>query len=305
MNLFLADFLKLKRPLMLWLSLAMAVGAIGIASMGQQRAATQLRRDQVALRAAQTTQPQDGQPREQVVLQARQQLRNSEADTALIGATQSWLGALGLALDLTCSALGVVILLLAACAHVGGEWSHGTMKEVLIASGRRGRLIGAKMITLFVFGGWLVVCSWVGLALWGVVSRHLYPINHPASPSVTADWVLPMAWRAPLVVLFFVALAVMLTIIVRNSVAALLAAAVVLLGANIFGEFGPWRRLSPASWVSTLMRFADRPYFSSHYWVGSLSKLSPLTSALALAGLSAVLTLVAIAVIHGREAMRE
>jgi hypothetical protein len=240
-----------------------------------------------------------------MVQQARRQLQDTEAETALIGATQSWLGALGIALDLTRSALGVVVLLLAACAHVGGEWSHGTMKEVLIASGRRGYLISAKMVTLLVFGGWLVVCSWIGLALWGVASRHLYPISHPASLSVTADWVLPMAWRAPFVILFFVVLAVMLTIAIRNSVAALLAGAIVLLGINILGEFGPWRRLSPASWVGTLMKFYDRPYFSNHYWVGSVSKLSSLTSGLALAGLTAVLALVAIAVIHGREALRE
>jgi hypothetical protein len=108
-----------------------------------------------------------------------------------------------------------------------------------------------------------------------------------------------------LVILFFVALAVMLTLIVRHSLAALLAGVIVLLGVNVFGEFGPWRRFSPASWVGTMMKFNDGPYFGSRYWVGSLPKLSPLTSGLALAGLSSLLVLVAFAVMHGREALRE
>lgn len=332
MRVFLADLGKLRRPLTLWLTLVTVAVSILIAAQGHSDAS---RSRQSAVRSiaeaeeavARLSDPTiwgetlAGDPEEhrealeQMVQVQREMLEQTIQETSLSVATQGSLGALGIALGLVCSAVGAFVILVAASAHVAGEWTGMTIKETLIADRRRGMTIVAKSVSMFLLGIWLLVWSWIGAALWGLVSKQIYSLDASASTAEVFDWIGPMLWKAPLAILFFAGLAVALSVAVRNSVGALFGGAVVIGGLIIMMRFQSAARFSPAAWLASWMDFQPRPSLFDHLWPNMLADQvyteqvievphwSWGTNSLALAALTAALILAAILIMRRRDAL--
>lgn len=314
MSYLVADLCKLRRPLCIWLSLAMAGLSILLGTLSQEPAGWQLKRARDGLSQFQANPPppeyfglQPGPEYEKALRTESSDLQRfltqTEEDAALVGATQNPLGALGLAVGLTCSMLGAVVILLGAGGHVAGEWSGVTIKELFLADGRRGRLVLAKTFTLFVFGLWLVLCSWLSLAIWGLVSKHVFPIAQPATTSATLDWMVPQLWRGPLVLLLFAASAVALGIVIRHPVGTVLGGVVTIFIFNYMTRYDSVARFSPAAWVASLMGFQRKLLLIDHVWSESTLGLSWRVSAGGLVVTIVVLLAAAVVSVRKRDAL--
>lgn len=289
MRVFWADFSKLRRPLTLWITIVMMAAGVLFAANSQSGANSQLQFAKINVRDAQSAvnsiksgqvKKDPNNPMMTDLEMAQSNLENAkqwypqvQKDSVFAASTQRPLGALGMAIGTVCSLVGAFALVIMASGHVAGEWTGLTIKEALIADRRRGMTIFAKLVSLFVFGVWLVVCSWVAIMIWGLISRHIYTlVANVASTSAVSEWVLPMTWRAPLAVLFFVTLAVFLAVLIRNNIGTLLAGAAIIVGVNIIGAaFRTVARFTPASWLADWMDFKYRSNFSDHLWVGKLA----------------------------------
>jgi hypothetical protein len=279
----LADIRKLWRPFYLWTTLGIVLLSLLLATVSQQTASGTLSGSREILAWLQSRPPADQvhlAPGLEYDLWLEENLESQEdyvqqveKDAGLAGASQSPLGALGLAVAFMCSMPGVFAILLVASMHVGGEWSGRTVKEVLVADGSRFRFVWVKSVVVFLFGLWLLVCIWIGLILWGLVSKAVFPINTPASAETTLDWLLPMLWRSPLVLALFVVLGVVLTVAVRHPIPSLLAGVLVVFVVNIVVRFRAIAAASPASWVASLMGFKQEPLLWDGIWASQPERL--------------------------------
>jgi hypothetical protein len=331
MRVFLADMSKLRRPLTLWLTLVTVAVSILFAAMGHSQAnnSRQAAINSVAeaeQAVARLSDPQNeqmlaGDPedrraaREDYLRVMREQLDQTIEESGLSVATQGPLGALGIALGMICSLVGAFVILVAASGHVAGEWTGMTIKETLIADRRRGMTIVAKVVSMFLLGIWLLVCSWIGVTVWGLVSKQIYSLNAAASTSEVFDWIGPMLWKAPLAILFFVGLAIALSVAIRNSVGTLFGGAVALGGLIIMMQFKSVDRFSPAAWLASWMDFQPRPSLNDHLWPNMLADLAGTenvakvphwswgTNSLALAALTVVLIVAAVLIMRRRDAL--
>jgi hypothetical protein len=191
-----AESVKLWRPLTLGLGVGMALLSILVGSMNQEPAAFNIKaiKSGIVLQREHPSSPADlglssaGAKYQTALRQnlafAESDLAQSLHDASIVGATQHPLGAVGLAAGFTASMLGGFVLLLIAGLSVGGEWSGRTIKEVLVRDGRRWRLTVAKVVSLWLVGLWLMLCSWIGLVLLGLVSRHVWLIPQNVSAAV-------------------------------------------------------------------------------------------------------------------------
>jgi hypothetical protein len=66
-----------------------------------------------------------------------------------------------------------------AGGHVGGEWSGRTLKNLLTQCGHRGRLLAAKLGSLWLAGVGLVGVCWAALAVAGPVLAKVDQLPDP------------------------------------------------------------------------------------------------------------------------------
>lgn len=231
---------------------------------------------------------------QQDIADAKGFLGETRQNSALVSATQHPFGALGLALGLTCSMLGAFLIIVGASGHVAGEWTGLTAKELFVADGKRARFVLAKMLSTFLLGVWLLFCSWVGLALWGPISRHLFPIDSSATATQVHQWVVPQIWACVLVLILFAAVAAILGILTRHPIATLLIGVVVIFLVNYATRFDSVARYSPAAWVASLMGFHRKLLLIDHVWSESPQHLP---EAWAIAGVCALCLVLVVAVI--------
>lgn len=230
-------------------------------------------------------------------------LREVEENVALARATQSPLGAGGLAAGLMSSALGIFALLILAGFHVAGEWSRNSIKEVLVQNSRRAQLVVAKLVSLWIAGLWLLVASWVAFVLWGLVSQHVYPIAVASSPEAVG-WSLALLSRAPLVILAVAALGVLAGVLVRSPIGALSASALTVVGAALVGgSVQVLTKYSPAVWIADWMGFESRQYVVYFLWLRKVRQVNELWMGLALACLTLVVTAAAVVLMKRRDAL--
>gem|GEM_PF-1736363 len=298
----LGDLSKLRRPLTLWLTLGAAALVLLTAIMSQESASRQWQIAQDNLKLLKTNPPppsayglaSSGPEYDRVY---RQDLRDAHrfiAETreisALVGATQHPVGALGFALGQLCSGIGALIVLFLAAGHVSGEWSLRTIKDVLIADGRRGYFVAYKSVSVFVASLWFVLFTWVVLILWGLISQRIYPIPGRAPTSAVADWTLPRLEVAPLILATVSVAAVLLAILMRSVLGTVLAGTIVVALLNVVTRSSALERYSPASWIASLMGYQRRQYLIDHVWAEQSISLTTTTAAVGL-GLGMVVLL--------------
>jgi hypothetical protein len=226
-----------------------------------------------------------------------------ENDAALVSATQSPLGALGVVLGSMCSMLGFSLVLLSSSAHCAAEWPGQTIKEIHIAGGGRGTFAATKVLSIFLFALWSSLCSWLVLIVWGLLSKRLFPIQYPASGRATIDWLLPMLRGSLLVLFLFVVFCVFLCVTIRNPIGVVLSGAVVVVGCNIVTRFDSIAIVSPAAWVAAFMGFERHNFLQDHIWANRNPDLTTSTAGLAITALTALLLFLSFAVIRRRDVL--
>ena len=137
----------------------------------------------------------------------RARMAQAGAQPAQVAAQLNPLAAGAEAAGLMASLPGALALALLAGAHIGGEWSGRTMKNLLTQQGHRWRVLAAKLVSLWLAGVGLIAVCWLALAAAGPVLAH---IDHLPAAHESAAHALSLAGsqaaRALLVLAAFAAI---------------------------------------------------------------------------------------------------
>jgi ABC-type transport system involved in multi-copper enzyme maturation permease subunit len=314
-GLVLGDLAKLWRPLMLWLSLGVAALIVTTAVISQESAALQWRiaTDNLVL-LQRSPPPPEGFGLKSAGPEYQKALRQSMADAhafiestrqevAMVGATQHPVGAAGLALGHMCSLIGALFLLLAAGGHVAGEWQTRTIKDVLVAEGRRARFVLAKSMTIWIVAVWFLLLSWAAVVVWGLVSQRVYPIAHPASMTAALDWTLPRLESAPLILAFMSVAAVFVAVLVRSGLGTVLGGTMTLTVFNVATRSATVEHFSPAAWFASLMDFQRSPFLIDHIWAEKALTVAASSSVVELVVFTGALAAAAVVLMRKRDVL--
>ncbi len=310
-----SEIRKVCGPLLLWVTMAMAIGAVVVAVMSHETSSSDLKWAQENARSwenGQSPTPEEvgmvaGAEYDQWVADSKQDAQRyyleAKSGSAIARSTQSPLGAGGLAAATVGSALGAFALLLLAGFHVSGEWSRNSIKETMLQSGRRVQFIVAKLVSLWLVGLWLLLVSWVVLVLWGLVSQHVFPI--PADHSSEAvGWSLALIAKAPLTILLVASLGVVAGILMRNPIGSLaLSTFAVLVTAFLPTVNSTLAKLSPPVWIADWMDFRQRDFLVYFWWLRKVRDVSLTYTGLAMIALVCVSMVVAAVVMKRRDVL--
>lgn len=311
----LGDIAKLRRPFMLWLSLGVVAMVVMTAAMSHESAALQWRvvRDNLSLLQKNppppesygltTKGPEYRALYQQDLADARRSIEDTRSQIAMVAATQHIIGALGLALGHLCSIVGFLFILLVAAAHVAGEWNLKTIKEVLVAEGRRTRFILAKCVAVFFAASWFVFISWVALVAWNLISRSIYSMPDSASAAATLHWTVSRFEAAPLILVFASIFSVFFALLVRSGLGAVLGGVMTLTVLNIATRSSTAEQFSPAAWIASLMDFQRHQYLIDHVWAESSIAVSVSSSFVWLAISAALIAAAAVIVMKRRDVL--
>ena len=186
----------------------------------------------------------------------RARVNQASAEPAQVAAQLNPLAAGAEAAGLMASLPGALALALLAGAHIGGEWSGRTMKNLLAQQGRRWRVLAAKLVSLWLAGIGLIAVCWVTLAAAGPV---LVRVDHLPAPHESAAHALSLAGsqavRALLVLAAFAGIGLLAAVATRGTIgttAATAGAVIAMLIATSLPALGRW---TPATWVQAWMGF--------------------------------------------------
>jgi ABC-2 family transporter protein len=186
----------------------------------------------------------------------RARVNQASAEPAQVAAQLNPLAAGAEAAGLMASLPGALALALLAGAHLGGEWSGRTMKNLLAQQGRRWRVLAAKLVSLWLAGIGLIAVCWVALAAAGPV---LVRVDHLPAPHESAAHALSLAGsqaaRALLVLAAFAGIGLLAAVATRGTIgttAATAGAVIAMLIATSLPALGRW---TPATWVQAWMGF--------------------------------------------------
>ena len=186
----------------------------------------------------------------------RARVNQASAEPAQVAAQLNPLAAGAEAAGLMASLPGALALALLAGAHIGGEWSGRTMKNLLAQQGRRWRVLAAKLVSLWLAGIGLIAVCWVALAAAGPL---LVRVDHLPAPHESAAHALSLAGsqaaRALLVLAAFAGIGLLAAVATRGTIgttAATAGAVIAMLIATSLPALGRW---TPATWVQAWMGF--------------------------------------------------
>jgi hypothetical protein len=186
----------------------------------------------------------------------RARVNQASAEPAQVAAQLNPLAAGAEAAGLMASLPGALALALLAGAHIGGEWSGRTMKNLLAQQGRRWRVLAAKLVSLWLAGIGLIAVCWVALAAAGPV---LVRVDHLPAPHESAVHALSLAGsqaaRGLLVLAAFAGIGLLAAVATRGTIgttAATAGAVIAMLIAPSLPALGRW---TPATWVQAWMGF--------------------------------------------------
>jgi hypothetical protein len=186
----------------------------------------------------------------------RARVNQASAEPAQVAAQLNPLAAGAEAAGLMASLPGALALALLAGAHIGGEWSGRTMKNLLAQQGRRWRVLAAKLVSLWLAGIGLIAVCWVALAAAGPV---LVRVDHLPAPHESAAHALSLAGsqaaRGLLVLAAFAGIGMLAAVATRGTIgttAATAGAVIAMLIATSLPALGRW---TPATWVQAWMGF--------------------------------------------------
>ena len=213
---------------------------------------------------------------------AREQARVNQvnAQPAQVAAQLNPLAAGAEAAGLMASLPGALALALLAGAHIGGEWSGRTMKNLLTQQGRRWRGLAAKLASLWLAGGGLIAGCWLALAAAGPVLAHA---DHLPASHESAGHAISLAGsqvaRALLVLAAFAAIGLLAAVLTRGTIGTTATAAGVVIAMLIAASLPGTGRWTPATWVQEWMGFpvgqASITSLPANFWSRFISSTGP------------------------------
>ncbi len=239
----------------------------------------------------------------QVRASERARLNQANSEPARVAAQLNPLAAGAEAAGLMASLPGALALALLAGAHVGGEWSGRTMKNLLTQQGRRWRVLAAKLVSLWLAGVGLIGACWIALAIAGPVLAHL---DHLPAAHQSAAHALGLAGsqiaRALLVLALFAVIGLLAAVVTRSTIGTTAAAAGSVIAILIAASLPAAGRWTPATWVQGWMGFpagqASITSLPANFWSRFINANgtapSHLAGLLGLAGVLAVCSALAV-----------
>ena len=224
----------------------------------------------------------------------RARLAQANAQPAHVAAQLNPLAAGAEAAGLMASLPGALALALLAGAHIGGEWSGRTMKNLLTQQGWRWRVLAAKLISLWLAGAGLLAVCWVALAAAGPV---LVRADHLPAAHQSAAHALGLAGsqvaRALLVLAVFAAIGLLAAVLTRGTIGATAATAGVIIAMLVAASLPGTGRWTPATWVQDWMGFpagqASITSLPTNFWSRFISATAAHGELLGLLGLAGLL----------------
>ena len=239
----------------------------------------------------------------QAMARERARVAQANAQPAQVAAQLNPLAAGAEAAGLMASLPGALALALLAGAHIGGEWSGRTMKNLLTQQGRRWRVLAAKLASLWLAGVGLIAVCWLALAIAGPV---LVRIDHLPAAHESAAHAISLAGsqaaRALLVLAAFAVIGLLAAVLTRGTIGTTAAAAGAVIAILIAASLPGTGRWTPATWVQEWMGFpvgqASITSLPTNFWsrfIGSTGG-GHLPGLIGLAGVLAVCSALAAAV---------
>ena len=177
---------------------------------------------------------------------------------------------------------GALALALLAGAHVGGEWSGRTMKNLLTQHGRRWRVLAAKLVSLWLAGVGLIAACWAGAGR-GRAGRSA-SLDHLPAPHESLHHALSLAGsqvaRALLVLAVFAAIGLLAAVLTRDTIGTMAATAgaiVAMLVAAVAARHRPVDARRPgcrAGWASR-PGSASITSLPTNFWSRFISATAP------------------------------
>ena len=253
-----AELIKLNRPLLWGVSAAAALFCVLLAVGGAHNVTQFSARSAGPVPGCAQRLPQRpaGTTCAQAEASARTRLAQYLAQPAQVAAQLTPAAAGAEAAGLMASLPGALALALLAGGHAGGEWSGRTIKNVLIAHGRRWQVLAAKLASLWLAGVGLIAACWLALAVAGPLIARAGHLPGPRQ-SVAAGLSLAgsQAARALLVLAAFAMIGLLVAVLTRSTIGATAGTAgtvVAMLVAAVLPGLGRW---TPATWVQGWMGF--------------------------------------------------
>jgi ABC-type transport system involved in multi-copper enzyme maturation permease subunit len=227
--------------------------------------------------------------------QERARVAQASGQPARVAAQLNPLAAGAEAAGLMASLPGALALALLAGAHIGGEWSGRTMKNLLTQQGRRWRVLAAKLVSLWLAGVGLIAVCWVALAAAGPILAH---IDHLPAPRESLAHALSLSGsqvaRALLVLAAFAAIGLLAAVATRGTIGTTSATAGAIIAMLIAASLPGTGRWTPATWVQEWMGFpagqASITSLPTNFWSRFISAGATPGQLAGLLGLTGLLT---------------
>src|SRR5215475_13022838 len=250
MRLLRAELIKLRRPLTWGVAAAAAVFCVLLAVGGAHNAALEGGTPGGHIPTCAELGIPAGPQCTRAKTQKRARVAQASTQPAQVAAQLNPLAAGAEAAGLMASLPGALALALLAGAHVGGEWSGHTMKNLLTQQGQRWRVLAAKLVSLWLAGVGLIAVCWLALAAAGPV---LVRIDHLPAAHESAASALGLAGsqaaRAMLVLAAFAAIGLLAAVATRGTIGTTAATAVAIIAMLITASLPGTGRWTPATWV--------------------------------------------------------
>jgi ABC-type transport system involved in multi-copper enzyme maturation permease subunit len=295
MRLIRAELRKLGRPLTWGVAGAAAVFCVLLATGGAHNAALEARVPAGHVPTCSELGIPAGPRCVQAQARERARLNQASAGPAQVATQLNPLAAGAEAAGLMASLPGALALALLAGAHIGGEWSGRTMKNLLTQEGRRWRVLGAKLVSLWLAGVALIAVCWAALAAAGPVLVHVdhLPASHePAAHALSLAS--SQVARALLVLAAFAAIGLLAAVVTRGTIGTTAATAGAIIAMLVAASLPGTGRWTPATWVQDWMGFpagqASITSLPTNFWsrfIGATAAPGRLLGLLGLAGLLA------------------
>lgn len=172
-----------------------------------------------------------------------------------------------IAAGLLASLPGLLLIAIIAGGHWGGEWSGHTIRQLLCREGRRGRVLAAKWLSIWIAGLVTLLACWLLLAAAGplIISAAGLPPAHAGLWSGLGSSA-AAAGRAAVVLGLFAAVGTAAGTLGRGQLAATGVTAGSMLLALLIAGVGSVGRWSPASFVQGWMSFQPSGYLPTSFW---------------------------------------
>jgi len=192
---------------------------------------------------------------------------------------------------------GLLLIAMIAGGHWGGEWGSRTIRQLLCREGRRGRVLLAKWLSIWLAAVGTLVACYLVLAVAGpliAASAHLPAARAGLFAGLGSS--LATAGRATIVLALFAAIGTAAGTIGRGQLATMAITAGSMLLALLVAGIASVGRLSPASFVQAWMGFGPVGYLPTNFWsrfIGSGPSLGQLAGLIGIAGSAAVVAAIA------------